>query len=278
VEAIWHHVEGNVTATIASAKVLTLTDSHLQEALSLGNASAWFADHGYPVYMLGLPTAESGFGERLVDNFHPHAKVVILDASPYFTGELGHYERPIFEDPKASLQAVLDLKNFQTLHERFCDVLPAACGHNFAYFRARLDGHWIFPARSNSIWIGLNDIPNDIHRFPTGQEPNVHRTLYPEYLASARRLVEKLNMPMDCIVITHVPAEEDLGDLAQYIGQSLGLTVIVPVVPNLSTFDRAHLTPESSLRWTRAFLLQLDPILRRCAGGGAMSATNVISH
>ncbi len=265
VEAIWHHVESEVVPAIGAATVLTLSDSHLQNALSLGNASQWFAANHYRFYMLGLPTAESGFGERLLDNFRPHPKVLILDASPYFTGRLGTFEQTIFDNPTASRKSVLALKDFQAVHRRFCDQIPWACGHNFAYFRSREDGHWIFPLQTSSIWIGWNDVPNDNRHFPIGQMPNEDVPLYPKYLASAKRLVEKLKMPADCIVITNVPSEEDLGGLAQYIGHSLGLAVVDPLVNNLFTFDRAHLTPESSVRWTRAFLHELEPVLHRCA-------------
>jgi hypothetical protein len=264
VEAIWHRVEGDVVPAVEAADVLTLSDSHLQNALSLGEASPWFAAHRYSLYMLGLPTAESGFGERLLDNFHPHPKVVILDASPYFTGGLGTFEQSIFQDPDASRKEVLKLKDFQALHERYCAGLPWACGHNFAYYRSRIDGHWIFPAPSTSIWIGGNDVPNDKQRFPTGRTPNENLSLYPKYLESAKRLVDKLSMPTECIVITNVPGQEDLRGLAQYIGQSLSLTVVDPDVANLDTFDRAHLTPESSRRWTEAFLQQLEPLLQHC--------------
>ena len=93
-EAIWHHVESDVAPAIEAADILTLSDSHLQNALSLGGASRWFSTHHYSLYMLGLPTAESGFGERLLDNFHPHPKLVILDASPYFTGRLATSRNP----------------------------------------------------------------------------------------------------------------------------------------------------------------------------------------
>ncbi len=267
VEAVWHRIESEVASRIESARVLTLSDSHLQSALSLGGAGAWFAAHGYPAYFLGLPTAESGFGERLIDNFHPHPRVLILDASPYFTGDFGAFERGIFEDPAASRAAVAALAAFQARHHDFCESFPWACGHTFAYFRSRVDGHWIFPAPSNDIWIGANDVPNDDRRFPVGKMRNELSPLYPKYLEAARRLVSKVNLPPRCIVITNVPAEQDLPDLAEYVGQGLGATVIVPRVQGLATFDRAHLTPESSTRWSQAFLAELEPVLHECGAG-----------
>ncbi len=275
VEAIWHRVEEDVQPAIESAQILTLSDSHLQNALSLGGASRWFAAHRYPVYMLGLPTEESGFGERLLERFHPHPRVVVLDASPYFTGQLGPFEQTVFEDPKASERAVLRLKEFQSRHERVCEHLPWACGHNFAYYRSRVDGHWIFPDSVDTIWIGRHDVPNDRTRFPTGEKPNESVALYPKYLAAARRLIDRLQIPANCIVITNVPADEDLGGLADYLGTTLGLTVIVPRLAGLETFDRAHLTPASAVRWTDAFLRQLEPVLRRCVPSGGLTAANL---
>lgn len=272
VEAVWHRLESDVAPRITTAQVLSLSDSHLQNALSLGNASDWFATHGYRAYLLGLPTAESAFGERLLDNFRPHPQVVILDASPYFTGNLGKFEQPIFEDPTASRNAVSKLKDFQNEHREFCERLPWACGHTFAYFRSRADGHWIFPQQSTSIWIGYDDVPNDAKRFPVNSTPNEDLARYPIYLAAAKRLVARLDMPKECIVITHVPSQEDLDGLAQHIGGALGLTVIEPRTPDLATFDRSHLTPASSARWTKAFLQELEPVLRRCIPGASAPA------
>jgi hypothetical protein len=264
-EAIWNSVESEAVPEIQAAKVLTLTDSHMQNALSLGGASEWFAARGVPFYMLGVPHNESGFGERLLEKLQPRPEVMILDASPFFTGDVGPFERGIFSDPVASRDGVVALKDFQAWHQHFCTELPAACGHNFAYFRARRDGHWIFPAQTKDIWIGWHDVPNDNQRYPTGSFSDLElKPRYPQYLANARKLVAMLKVPPQCIVMTSVPADYDLRSLAEYLGKALGVTVIDPNVGPLYTFDRAHLTPESSTRWTRAFLQELDPVIDRC--------------
>jgi hypothetical protein len=264
-EAIWHNTETEAQKAIRNARVLTLSDSHLQNALSLGGASEWFVQRNVPFYMLGVPHNESGFGERLLERLQPHPDVLILDASPFFTGDVGKFERGIFDDPQASRDGVIALKGFQQWHERFCGAVPAACGHNFAYFRSRRDGHWIFPPQNDSIWIGWHDVPNDTERFPTGTLPNAEYVpLYPTYLQHARQMLTQTSTRRDCIVITNVPAMYDLHGLAQYLGDSLGLTVVAPEVSGLSTFDRSHLTPESSVRWTQEFLRELQPVLSRC--------------
>ena len=43
---------------VRRAKILTLSDSHLQNAFSLGGASEWFAERHYPFYMLGADCRE----------------------------------------------------------------------------------------------------------------------------------------------------------------------------------------------------------------------------
>ena len=262
-EAIWHNAESG--REIKAAKVLTLSDSHMQNALSLGGASEWFAQRNIPFYMLGVPHNESGFGERLLERLQPHPDVLILDASPYFTGDVGKFERGIFEDPGASREGVVELQGFQSWHERFCTQLPSACGHNFSYFRSRRDGHWIFPPQTDAMWIGFHDVPNDAQQFATGVLPNAeYAPLYPTYLQYAKKLLARTSVPRDCIVITNVPAMYDLRDLAHYLGDSLGITVVAPEVPGLTTFDKSHLTPASSVRWTHAFLEELSPVISRC--------------
>jgi hypothetical protein len=267
IDAIWHHEEPDVEPALQGASVITLSDSHLQNALSLGGASEWFTDHHYRAYMLGLPTEESGFGERLLDNFHIHPRVVILDASPYFTGGVGSGETALFADPAASRKQVGELHDFQSWHQKLCDGLPWACGHNFSYFRSRTDGHWIFPVQSSDIWIGRASVPNNAERYPVSTRPNEREPLYPKYLASARQLLAKIDLNPRCIVLTHVPSEEDLTGLAEHLGESLGITVIDPDVPDLATFDRSHLTPESSAKWSREFLARLEPVLEKCVPG-----------
>ncbi len=264
VDAVWFDAEVDISPAIAKAKILTLSDSHLQNALSLGGASQWFADNDYPAYMLGLPTAESGFGEQLIEKFKPKPAVVILDASPYFTGNLGRFEAGLFgADSQERAKQVLDLKSFQATHQSFCSSVSWMCGLNFAYFRSRQDGHWIFPADAKRVLVGRNSVPSDTTRFATAARPDELKPLYGQYLENARRLVEKLQLPGRCIVITHVPALEDSG-LAPYLAGQLGLTLIEPKLPNITTFDQAHLTPESSVRWTVAFLEQLTPVVKDC--------------
>jgi len=268
-EAIWNRVEPGAAQKIQAAKVLTLSDSHLQNALSLGGASEWFVKRGVPFYMLGVPHNESGFGEKLLENLNPHPQLLVLDASPFFTGEVGQYERGIFSDPKGSLRGVEDLKKYQVWHERICSELPAACGHNFAYFRSRSDGHWIFPPQTRSIWIGYRDVPNDSLRFPTGELPDVEiSSQFPQYLRAAHEFATRLNVPPACVVITNVPSNYELRDLAATLGKELGWTVVDPKVSGLFTFDKSHLTPESSVRWTDEFLKELDPVISRCVNGG----------
>jgi hypothetical protein len=268
-DAIWFGAEPEVAPAIRDAQVLTLSDSRLQNALSIGGASQWFSNRHLKAYFLGLPTEESGFGSLLWDKFRPHARVVIFDASPYFTGHLGSQEDSILEDAKARQQQAAELKDFQRFHQHFCSSLPVLCGQNFAYFRSRVDGHWIFPdPDSRPLW-GSRSVPNNRTHQATGLRPNELAPLYPEYLKVARAFVSKIDLPPRCIVITHVPSEDALDSLAPYLAGALGATLIDPKLAGIETFDRAHLTPLSSQRWTQAFLKMLEPVLQSCIAGGA---------
>jgi hypothetical protein len=266
IDAVWYGVEPDVAPAVRNAKVLTLSDSHLQNALSLGGASEWFAAAGYPVYMLGLPTAESRFGELLVERLQAKPSLVVVDASPYFTGELGAFPRTLMStDEDTGRARVEELREFQRDHQQVCERWPWACGRNFAYFRSRKDGHWIFPnPRTTTLWIGANDMPNDQLRFPVSVQPDELVPRYPHYRDVAREFVAKLGLPPKCVVVTDVPSNVPKRELAVYLSKSLGLTLIDPQLADLATFDRGHLTPESSQRWTRAFLEQLAPVLHDC--------------
>jgi len=264
VEAVWFESETEISQRLATAKVLTLTDSHLQNALSLGNADQWFSSHHYPVYMLGLPTAESGFGLRILEKFKPHPAVVVFDASPYFSGRMGRFEQILAEVPAGERERVFKLHDFQSFHYNFCEKWNWLCDRNFAYFRSRDDGHWIFPQKSGRFLIGTGSIPNDEIQFATATRPDELLDKYPEYLTNAEDFVEHLNISRECIVITAVPTEWPKADLAKYLAKSLGVSLVAPELPDMKTFDKSHLTPESSKRWSQAFLTGLEPILKKC--------------
>lgn len=266
-DAIWYGTEQEVPAAVQQAQVLSLSDSRLQNALSVGGASDWFARRHIKAYFLGLPTEESGFGEQLWDKFSPHPKVVIFDASPYFTGRPGPDAYSLISDARNRKPQAEDLKEFQNFHQRWCQKLAWLCGENFAYFRSREDGHWIFPDPDANPFIGKDSVPNDRRLLPTLVRPNETLSLYPEYLKAAQVLVAKTGLPPHCIVITHVPSEESLESLAPYLAKGLGVTLINPEIPELHTFDRAHLTVQSSKHWTEAFLRQLEPVLQSCISG-----------
>jgi hypothetical protein len=264
VDAIWFGAESDVKAALDNAQILTLSDSKLQNALSLGGASEWFLSHHLRAYFLGLPTAESGFGVLLWAKFKPHPRLLILDASPYFTGGMGKFEDSIIEDANNRQAQLADLKAFQEYHQAFCARIAWLCGQNFAYFRSRIDGHWLFQAADSRPLLGRASVPNDRTRLANDAIPNEAVPLYPDYLKAAQALISTIDLPRRCIVITHVPSEDSMQGLAQYLSESLGLTRIEPILPGLATFDRAHLTPSSSRQWSQAFLRDLEPVLRSC--------------
>ncbi len=263
-DAIWFGAEPDVAPSIAKAQILTLSDSRLQNALSIGGAGEWFSDHQVMAYFRGLPNAESGFGALLWEKFKPHPKVLIFDASPYFTGSMGSFENSIIEDSKNRQTQVFELKEFQRFHQAFCAKLPSLCGQNFAYFRSRIDGHWVFPDPEATPLLGRDSVPNDRTRIPADLNPNEVLALYPEYLKAAQTLISNIDLPHRCIVITHVPSQNSMQGLAQFLAESLGVTLIEPQLPGLTTFDRWHLTPSSSRQWTQAFLRELEPVLQSC--------------
>ncbi len=154
------------------AQVLTLSDSKLQIALSLGDAGGWFLNHHLRAYFLGLSTAQSRFGTLLWERFKPHPQVLILDAVPYFSGGMGEFENSIIDDSKSRQAQLAELQDFQRFHQRYCAMLPALCGLNFAFFRSRIDGHWLFPDPNDRIILGRKSVPNDRANFPTDSIPN----------------------------------------------------------------------------------------------------------
>ena len=104
-------------------------------------------------------------------------------------------------------------------------------------------------------------------------KPGVQDTShYASYLANARALLNKLQVDAKCVVFTIVPNSEMDDTLAKYLAAQLGGRAVAPWIDGLATSDHFHLTEESGLVWSKAFLSELEPVMQECTQASAASS------
>ena len=96
---------------------------------------------------------------------------------------------------------------------------------------------------------------------PTAPRPERDRAL-----ADARAMLAALQIRPQCVVFTVVPYPFDNPEtFAQALAQELGVSFVVPDVPDLQTIDGYHLDRNSAERWSGRLLDMVDPVVRSCA-------------
>ena len=79
------------------------------------------------------------------------------------------------------------------------------------------------------------------------------------------RFLQQFNFERNCVVFTGIPNNDlDAPAISSRLAQRLGVQLILPEVEPLFMLDDAHLSFDSSQRWSAAFLSKLTPILQSC--------------
>lgn len=259
-DVLWFGLDPKAVAPIRDAKVLLFGDSRMLTAASDGIASAWFAARHIPMYLLAFAAGEqSGFADRLVARLKPRPDLVVFDTDPYFTGEQSIPAQAIANDPAGEEKTGRATEAFLRNAGFYCGLLPWLCGRTQHYYRQYSDGVVVHKSEDR-VWFNKNQDGS----FPVPRPGAQDTSHYETYLANARALIAKLDINPRCVVFTIVPNTETDDTLAKFLAEKLGGRVIAPWIDGLSTVDHYHLDPESSRRWTAAFLKALEPALRDC--------------
>ncbi len=264
-DLLWFNLDPKAVAAIRDAKVLLFGDSRMLTAASDGGASAWFAERNIPMYLLAFGAGEqSGFADRLVEKLKPHPDLVVFDADPYFTGMQSIPAQAIANDPVGEEKIGRETKAFLDNGSVYCHYLSWLCGRTQHFFRQYSDGVVVHPPEDR-VWFNKNEMGS----FPVTHPGAQDTSHYDVYLANARSLVAKLHLDPRCVVFTSIPNTEMDATLAKFLAANLGARVVAPWLDDLTSLDHYHLTPDSSRRWTSAFLEELQPIVRQCVDNSA---------
>jgi hypothetical protein len=249
--AFWFGLEPAASRAAAEAQVLFLGSSRMEFALSTAATDAWFAANSARYYLLGFThSGNRVFTEPLLARLSPSARIYVIDSEDFFTRRESPPVARIFHGTDVDSQ-YRRKKLWQYAHRIVCGPLAFVCGDTVAYYRIRATGAWRFIGNVGSP-TGVSDAADE------------ERDGWQEAIDLAHSFVSKLPAERGCILLTIAPSHETHRARAAAIAESLGIAFVAPSIPDLKTFDGAHLDRQSAERWAAAFFDAAGPQIAGC--------------
>jgi hypothetical protein len=140
-----------------------------------------------------------------------------------------------------------------------CSAIDALCGNDFAFYRRRATGSWLFRG-GVLVRGGIMDAPS------RSQEEIDRRA----ELAAA--FLEKLPVRRECVFLTVVPWAATPRAETAAIAAAVGAQFVSPQTSGLQTLDGSHLDRPSAERWSAEFLHSAGDPIRRCVETAARAS------
>ncbi len=269
--AYYHETEPEAISHLKSANVVFLGSSNTQFAFSTQSVKQFFNEAWGPHYVMGFGHgAQSGVAEAVAKKLQLAPKVWVVNADPFFTGEVNAtFERVIANKPSKKNGQILPLwlqPNIHGEHERKrwlqnqqrarCDgtdeANPWCRGGLDTLHRNRMNGHWFVENYRDNL------------QLPVGEDQLAYLDKLDDYSTIANNFIEDLAIDRNCFIITATPRADTPINYAEEIAKNIGAPFVYPTVSDLKTIDGFHLDPDSSERWSAAFLTEAIPYLERC--------------
>jgi len=249
--AFWFDLEPAAVNAARDAKVLFVGNSRLQFGLSTAATSEWFAAVPAEFYLLGFShNGNYRFEAPLLQNLRPKAKVYIINVDLFFERSESGPARTVMRDGGAKARCE-QKRTWQWAHEALCKRVSFVCGRGITYFRSR----------STGAWIAID--PRAIGR-PVTYDRIVDAQVVEAYSTAGKGFLSELGGRRECTILTIVPTvKTDIGT-AVAIAEALGVRIVAPDLPGLTTFDDSHLDPPSAERWSNAFFAAAGDQIRKC--------------
>lgn len=252
--AFWFGLEPSTRDSVSNAEVLFLGSSRMQIALSTTATSRWFSSDSVRYFLLGFGyNGNALFEGELLRKFGSHAKVYVISVDNFFDRRESQPVRTVMRDSTARNH--YEAKHiWQLVHESACKGFPALCGTRYTIFRSRETGAYYLS--------GLGEFEGRAVSY----DQSVDLTAAQNEAAAGRAFLSGLSVKPDCVILTIVPSDETKLGTASAIAKALGMTLAMPEVAGLQTFDGSHLDQTSAERWSDAFLKSAGPQIRGCLG------------
>jgi hypothetical protein len=248
--AFWFGLE-SAEKFAAAADVLFVGDSRLQFAFSTTASDEWFSSASARHYLLGFSYRENmTFTGKLLHRIAPRPRVVIMNVDTLFERTETPPAKVVMRDPGAE-DRYFAKRRWQPVHRAVCSRFARLCADRYVVFRSRSTGAYSFSGS------GLAPGPVSYDDTPDVEEARALAESGKEFLAS-------LPVERECMILTTIPSVRTKFGTAQAIANALGVTLVMPRLEGLQTFDGVHLDRSSADRWSDAFLQAAAMRVRNC--------------
>jgi hypothetical protein len=248
----------NTGRALAETQVIFLGNSKMQYAFSRDNVVPFFDERNARFFVLGFGHGEQSRFPELVLQRHPaRPALAVINVDPFFTDGITEPAAFPVQHPIAAYVDAIFKSVTQMPRAWLCrrHPSPLLCDGEPAMMRSELTGQWNVAAFR----------PDPDPPYPTQPVSPVAEEALRQWLTRARVIAPQFlkTLKARCVVFTAVPS--DAGTVyAELLGAELGIRVIRPEVPDLTTIDRIHLDGRSAVAWSDAFLRELDTVGREC--------------
>jgi hypothetical protein len=192
----------------------------------------------------------SGFPEAIIDRFDLRPKWMVINAEPFFATENSAFANKVmsesrFDAVKFRFEGTAGFAVRHRLHQVVPYLSPFQTTPDWIWYRSYDDG---------TAWIaGTVGVP------APATVADTHEATPSYVLQVARGFKADMDRRGTRLVLTCIPPDSPAH--ARLVGETLGIPVLVPELPDLVTRDGRHLDEDSANRFARAFLEQWRPLL-----------------
>jgi len=255
--AFWFGLEPRAVSNASSADVLFLGNSRMQIGMSTDVVRDWFDNRAVDFFLLGFTHGENQmFAEPLLQKLAPEAGVYIINVDGFFEEELKGPADDVINNP-LSRNRYEQKQTWQAVHRNICNRMPAFCRNEVTYIRSMDTG-------AMQILGNSPDAESAIIRPLLSGDYSIDQEQVEDSLLQARRFLRGLPGSPNCLILTNVPNSDTSAGTALALAEDLDLPIVAPHTEDLATFDGSHLTHESALSWSMAFVELLGPALDQC--------------
>ena len=257
---IYFGIDDEVVANLRAAEVLFLGNSRLMFALRPGVLRPFFDGDAVPYYVMGFGFREADrFPLAIIRALDLRPRLVVVNADGFFGGGLSPWADVVIRDTpfaarKLQFEAEVAHDARRVVHQlvpnwlRLFGLPGLGLRRTFIAYRSRVDGTWEI-----SPWAEGTDgfVASSFEGSELGRGEVV----------AARAFKAELDARGSALVLTHVPTPEPMpgGGPARFAAL-LGVPLVAPEVPALTSHDHSHLSEGSAHDWSRAFVEALAPL------------------
>lgn len=253
--AIFYDLE-HTFSKLSEADVVILGSSRAGFGFSNDVITSYFRNRGLRYFNLFFDSAEQdAFPAIILEMAKSRPKWLVVNLDPFFTGRMS----PVADDVvnHSSYLRFYSHRLLQMAHKKVCygtseKIKTIFCSNSFTVFRARssgnISGTFNFPTGTKNETFAFEVSP-------------LQQELSP-YLNQARSLIDKGHA---CLMVVAVPAiQTTTPDLALQIALALNLPHFIPISKTFETFDKSHLTLQSSEDFSRGFIASFEEQEKKC--------------